>query len=577
MRSLYCIWALLLLLTGPAVAGQAATAQSSPAVPPATVAPSAGGAPRTFVIFLRGSAIGREELTVATDSTGFTLTAQARIGAPVNIVTRRAEARYRSDWSPESLVIDGTVNAAEVSVRTTFKDGSAVSVGTDSGAPVAVTQAINAQTFALPSLFFTAPEALGRKLAAGGDTSGEFRAFLAPGVDVAFRVRASGTERMQTGTSTFEVRSYELAFANASGELIVNLATDINGALVRLSVPAQSIEIVREDVATATARTQIYSNSGDEAVMIPAAGFNLGATLTRPRAGQQTGQLSAALPARLPAVVLLSGSGAGDRDGYAAGIPILGQLAGAIADAGFVAVRYDKRGSGQSGGRSESVTLSDYAEDARAVVNWLAKRKDIDPKRISIVGHSEGAWVALLTAAREKRIAAVALLAAPAATGAELVLEQQRRALDLLNAPPAEREEKIALQRKIQAAVLSGTGWEGVPPALRRQADIPWFQSLLAYNPATVVDDVRQPMLFVHGQLDRQVPIEHLETIADLARRTSKSKSVEVVSVIGINHLLVPAVTGEVTEYSTLTDRNISRDVTGAITAWLTKTHAVIK
>ena len=64
---------------------------------------------------------------------------------------------------------------------------------------------------------------------------------------------------------------------------------------------------------------------------------------------------------------------------------------------------------------------------------------------------------------------------------------------------------------------------------------------------------------------------------ADLARRTSKSKSVEVVSVIGINHLLVPAVTGEVTEYGTLTDRNISRDVTGAITAWLTKTHAVIK
>ena len=572
MRCLYCIWTLLLLLAVQATAGPGAFAQSTPAAASAA-APPAGSAARTFVIFLRGSAIGREELTASPDSTGITLTAQARIGAPVNIVTRRVEVRYRADWTPESFAIDGTVNGAEVAIRTTFRDGSALSEGTDSGRPVATTQAIGAQTFVLPPLFLTAPEALGRRLAAGGDPTGEFRAFVAPGVDVVFRVRATATERMQTGTSTFEVRSYELAFANATGELIANLATDTSGALVRFSVPAQSLEVVREDVATSTARTQIYSNPGDEAVMIPSAGFNLGATLTRPR----TGQLGAALPARLPAVVLLGGSGVNDRDGFAAGIPILGQLAGAIADAGFLAVRYDKRGSGQSGGRSESVTLSDYADDARAVVNWLAKRKDIDPKRISIVGHSEGAWVALLTAAREKRVAAVAALAAPSATGAELILEQQRHAFDLLTTPAAEREEKTALQRKIQAAVLSGTGWDGVPPALRRQADTPWFQSLLAYNPATVVDDVRQPMLFVHGQLDRQVPIEHLERIAELGRRTSKSKSVEVVSVIGVNHLLVPAVTGEVTEYATLTDRNVSRDVATAITAWLTKTYAAVR
>ena len=69
-------------------------------------------------------------------------------------------------------------------------------------------------------------------------------------------------------------------------------------------------------------------------------------------------------------------------------------------------MRYDKRGYGQSGGRAESATIQDYAEDVRAVVRWLLQRKDVDPKRIAVVGHSEGAWVALLAASRERRIGA---------------------------------------------------------------------------------------------------------------------------------------------------------------------------
>ena len=76
-------------------------------------------------------------------------------------------------------------------------------------------------------------------------------------------------------------------------------------------------------------------------------------------------------------------------------------------------VRYDKRGIGQSGGRAESASLADYAEDVRAAVKMLADRKDVDPKRIAVVGHSEGGLVALIAAAKEKRIAAVGLIATP--------------------------------------------------------------------------------------------------------------------------------------------------------------------
>ena len=96
--------------------------------------------------------------------------------------------------------------------------------------------------------------------------------------------------------------------------------------------------------------------------------------------------------------------------------------------------------------------------------------------------------------------------------------------------------------------------------------------SVLSFEPARVIDDIRQPMLFVHAELDRQIPVSHVERLVDLARKESKSKSVEVVTIRGVNHLLVPAVTGEPDEYASLSDLNVSKDVTGAIDAWLTRT-----
>ena len=115
---------------------------------------------------------------------------------------------------------------------------------------------------------------------------------------------------------------------------------------------------------------------------------------------------------RLPAVLLVGGSGPTDRDELVFGIPIFGQLADAIADAGFIVLRYDKRGVGMSGGRDEAATLADYADDVRAAVKFLSDRKDVDPKRIAFVGYGEGGIVAMLAAAKDKRIAALALVAA---------------------------------------------------------------------------------------------------------------------------------------------------------------------
>ena len=156
---------------------------------------------------------------------------------------------------------------------------------------------------------------------------------------------------------------------------------------------------------------------------------------------------------RHPVVVLVGGAGAVDRDETVADIPIFGQLAGALADRGFMVLRYDKRGVGQSGGRVETVTLQDYADDAIAIVKWLARRDDVDPRRIAVLGYGEGGAAAMLAAAREKKIASLVLVAANGTSGADLVLEQQRHQLDLMKTSDAERQAKIDLQQRVQTAV----------------------------------------------------------------------------------------------------------------------------
>jgi pimeloyl-ACP methyl ester carboxylesterase len=185
------------------------------------------------------------------------------------------------------------------------------------------------------------------------------------------------------------------------------------------------------------------------------------------------------------------------------------------------------------------------------------------------VGHSEGGAVAMLAASREKKISALVLLAAPGTVGSDLILEQQRHLLDEMKAPEAERQAKIELQQRIHAAVIADKGWEAIPPELRAQADSTWFKSLLLFDPAKLMPKVKQPMLIIQGDLDMQVPPHHADTLAKLARARKKAAPVELVHLPGINHLLVPAETGEVSEYPGLKEKTVTPAVTKAIVDWL--------
>jgi dipeptidyl aminopeptidase/acylaminoacyl peptidase len=323
---------------------------------------------------------------------------------------------------------------------------------------------------------------------------------------------------------------------------------------------------VREDLSSVATRALVVSRDGDLSVRIPGNGFNLAGTLSQP-----SGPPPAESKGRYPAIVLVGGSGPTDRDETVSGIAVFGLLASPLADAGHYVLRYDKRGVGQSGGRTETATLQDLAEDVRAIVQFLRKRKDVDPKRIVLFGHSEGALVSLWAASRDEDLAGVVLAAGPSSSGAELVLEQQQYLLGKMNLPDAERAARIDLQKRIQAAVLGQGPWDDIPEPLKRQASTAWFQSFLGFTPASVMSKVKQPLLILQGDFDRQVPVHHAERLADLAcaRKKVPAEAVSVVKLDGVNHLLVKGKTGDLDEYPSLSGRGLDPRVALAVNDWL--------
>ena len=516
-----------------------------------------------FIVFLGGAAIGREDVTTKITADGkITISGRGRLAPPLDIVIRQAEVHYQNDWTPESLLIEGTLRGDEIQLRTKFKGTEAQSETRVNEQIETEIDTVTANTIVLPNLFMGTYEALSRQLKdAVVDT--ELPVFIAPQQEVKLRVNTIRQAVVQTGTTTFAVRQYDLTMANPSGDLQIQLSTDEVGRLVRLTVPTQTLDVIREDVAASTSRTVLHSKPSDESAMIPANGFNLAATITLPTL----------ILKNQPAVVLVPGT-TGDRDGVVAGTPILSQLAGTLADAGFLVIRYDRRGYGQSGGRAEAATVDHFAEDARTVIRYIGKRKDVDSKRIAIVGHGEGAWIALLTASRENRVSAIVSIAGAATTGAELILEQQRLMLEQMQVPEAERQAKIVLQKQINSAVISGEGWEEVPQDLRQQADSPWFQSLLTYNPSKILEKIDQPILILHGELDRQVPVSHAKRLAELAHAMSDSKAIKLATIQNLTHPLVQE-KSSANNGTMLSNQTISTEATDPLIDWLSKMLAV--
>jgi alpha-beta hydrolase superfamily lysophospholipase len=503
-------------------------------------------------------------MAVQQTAEGWTITGSGQLGPPVDMLTNTLRVRYDENWKPLGVNVDGSVRGVATFLRTTVTGTTARSDASAGDAPEAKVDTIDpSAVLLLPGPFIAPYEAVAFRLKTAAPGTA-VPAYVSSQVPIMLRVGESASEQIQTLARLINARRTRITFeVPGMPPSDADVWADENGRLLRLTVPDQGLDAVRADIASVSTRRVTVSRPGDTQVTIPANGFSLAGTISKPAA-------AAATP--LPAVVLVGGSGLADRDETIAGIPIIGQLAGALADAGFVVLRYDKRGIGQSGGRAESATVSDYAEDVRAAVRFMASRRDVDRRRLAVAGYADGGTVAMLAASRENRIGALVLIATAGMSGADLNLSQVERAQSRSARSESEKQATVELQKKIQTAVMTGKGWEEVPPNMRRQADVPWFQSFLAFDPVRVMRDVDQPVLVLQPALDTQVAPVNAERLETAAKARRKVVPVEVITLAGLNHLLVPATTGEADEYGALRDKNVGADVSASIAGWLGKT-----
>ncbi len=260
-----------------------------------------------------------------------------------------------------------------------------------------------------------------------------------------------------------------------------------------------------------------------------------------------------------PTALLLSGSGPQDRDGSRAELPgylPFRDIADSLLGRGVAVLRLDDRGTGASTGRFAGATTYDFARDAEAALRWLRAQEGVDPARIALIGHSEGALVAMLVAARDSQVASLVLLGATARNGRELARWQRATLVqsDAAAWPPSERTSVLA---------------RAEAEAERAAAADPWLRTWFEIEPREVARRVSAPVLLLHGAQDRQVPVGEEDALAKAFR--AGGARVETRRVPLANHLMLTDPDGDPRGYARLSERHLRADVLQAIAAWMSR------
>jgi len=310
----------------------------------------------------------------------------------------------------------------------------------------------------------------------------------------------------------------------------------------------------------------------------PKAGIELAATLTIPEGRGP-----------FPAVLLMAGSGPHDRDETLMGHKPFLVLADYLTRKGIVVLRADKRGCGKSGGDYSQAVMEDFASDADAGVAYLKSRPEVDPKRIGLIGHSEGGLEAPMVAVKNPGVAFVVLMAGPGVKGSEILRAQQRLIEASIGKSSAEIEKDAVTQREIFAilgkdeddsarekelrAALAGTVPDAQIGLQIKVLNSPWFRDFVKYDPAPTLSKLACPVLAINGEKDLQVPPGQNLPAIRKALETAGNKHFEVTELPGLNHLFQDANTGAIGEYAEI-EETMSPVALEKISSWILKQSA---
>jgi hypothetical protein len=309
----------------------------------------------------------------------------------------------------------------------------------------------------------------------------------------------------------------------------------------------------------------------EEEVVVPQkkAGIKLAGTLTLPKA-----------KGPFPVVLLITGSGRQDRDETIRGHKPFLVIADDLTRKGIAVLRVDDRGVGGSTGDFSKATTEDFVDDALACVAFLKEHKEIDGKKIGLLGHSEGGAIAPAAATRSKDVAFIVMLAGPGLPGEELlylqgqaimkangasekVLEIQKKTQQLLFRAALEEKDnekaKKLIEERFEKLLPELTDDEKQAKILREKMPTeikavlnPWMRNFLAYDPRPTLRKVTVPVLALCGEKDVQVVAAQNNAAIRAALKEAGNKDFTVTELPGLNHQFQTSKTGNVNEYAKL-------------------------
>ncbi|WP_236564830.1 S9 family peptidase [Flavobacterium sp. MK4S-17] len=305
--------------------------------------------------------------------------------------------------------------------------------------------------------------------------------------------------------------------------------------------------------------------------------IKLAGTLTLPEKGNN-----------FPVVLLLSGSGAQDRNSELLGHKPFLVLADYLTRNGIAVLRMDDRDEGQSGGVYNEAGVKEFTEDALYAINYLKSRKEINKSQIGLIGHSLGGIVAQVAAAKTNDVAFIVLMASPGIDGDKLMLLQKEvieRKLGGSDASITIGQQQIGMAYKIirnpelddEAKKLKLTNYltaiygMALPKqqieGLVSQLSFPWFSDLIKYNPSEVLAKIKCPVLALNGSNDLQVVPSNLNAIEEELKKNGNTK-VKAIEMPNLNHLFQESKTGLPNEYANI-EQTLSPEVLKIIKNWI--------
>ena len=281
------------------------------------------------------------------------------------------------------------------------------------------------------------------------------------------------------------------------------------------------------------------------------------------------------------AVVLVSGSGAQNRDEELMGHKPFAVIADYLTRHGIAVLRYDDRGVGGSSKGSADDTTLDFATDAMAAIKYLKSRNDIDTTHIGIIGHSEGGLIAVIDAAMHPEdVNFIVTLAGSYVSGRDILIKQNHLIAETAGTPLSAQQSKdveaifntieastdsLRLANQLNEILLRDTtnSQKKIKQTIKIMTS-PWYVAFVKFDPTKYLSQVKCPVLAMNGTWDFQVDATQNLEVAKATIPTATIKYYE-----SLNHLFQPSPSRQASMNYGAIETTISEQVLHDIAKWI--------